>query len=98
MYLEAPIHDPPGAFGCAKVRFSVDSVAVRDQRNQVIECALRIPSETDLYPTLSLHSQDVCVFSRFSAPDIITLNVADFELPSESITIWCLDGLQLDLS
>nr|CCA14243.1 conserved hypothetical protein [Albugo laibachii Nc14] len=86
------------ANGCVKARFSVSGLAVRDGENQVVECSFGIPSESDLYPTLSLHSQDVCVFSRFSAPDIIALNVRDFDVPHGPLSIWCLDGLQLDVS
>lgn len=86
------------AHGCVKARFSVSGLAVRDGENQVVECSFGIPSESDLYPTLSLHSQDVCVFSRFSAPDIIALNVHDFDIPHGPLSVWCLDGLQLDVS
>lgn len=91
--------------GCstlALVRFSVNGVVLRDESNRVMEFALAFPPHSELFPTLTLHSQDVQVLSRFSAADITSLDVEDFDLPPESDIssgsndIWCLDGLRLE--
>lgn len=83
----------------ALVRFSVNGVALRDEAQRVMVFTLPFPSTSELFPTLTLHSQDVQVLSRFSAADITALNAEDFDLPatSESPAIWCLDGLKLGI-
>ncbi|KAG1697633.1 hypothetical protein DVH05_016072 [Phytophthora capsici] len=82
--------------GEASVRFTVDGIALRDSSNRVMEFTLPFPSRSELYPTLTLHSQDVHVFSQMSAPDINSLNFQELDLPVESpVDIWCLDGLRL---
>ncbi|TMW68476.1 hypothetical protein Poli38472_005944 [Pythium oligandrum] len=80
----------------AEVRFSVNGVALRDSANQVLVTEVAFPSRTELFPTVSLHTQHIRVYGRFSAPDIADLNVAEFELPDESPEICCLDGLMLN--
>uniref|UniRef100_K3WRX1 SPRY domain-containing protein n=1 Tax=Globisporangium ultimum (strain ATCC 200006 / CBS 805.95 / DAOM BR144) TaxID=431595 RepID=K3WRX1_GLOUD len=88
-----------GSSAYALVRFSVDGVALRDEAHNVMVFTLPFPSNSELFPTLTLHSQDVQVLSRLSAADIVALNVDDFELPAGDTTpeIWCLDGLQLGI-
>lgn len=83
----------------ALVRFSVNGVALRDEAQRVMVFTLPFPPTSELFPTLTLHSQDVQVLSRFSAADITALNAEDFDLPttSESPAIWCLDGLKLGI-
>ncbi|RLN73519.1 hypothetical protein BBJ28_00021081 [Nothophytophthora sp. Chile5] len=90
---------PGSSIGEAFVRFTVDGTALRDSENRVMEFSLPFPSRSELYPTLTLHSQDVQVFSRFSAPDVVGLNLQELELPvEEPVEIWCLDGLRLGIS
>lgn len=87
------------SIGEAFVRFTVDGTALRDSNNRVMEFTLPFPSKSELYPTLTLHSQDVHVFSQMSAPDISGLNLRELELPVEQpVEIWCLDGLRLGVS
>lgn len=71
-----------GPQSCALVRFSVNGVALRDEARRVLVFTLPFPSASELFPTLTLHSQDVQVLSRFSAADLTALNVDEFELPS----------------
>ncbi|KAE9206890.1 hypothetical protein PF004_g17171 [Phytophthora fragariae] len=81
------------------VRFTVDGVALRDSSNRVMEFTLPFPPKSELYPTLTLHSQDVHVFSQMSAPDITRLNLQELDLPAEApVEIWCLDGLRLGVA
>lgn len=85
----------------ALVRFCVDGVALRDSLNQVLVFTLPFPPTSELFPTLTLHSQEVQVDSRFSAPDIVALNVGDMDLPvtsDEPTEIWCLDGLKVAIA
>lgn len=85
----------------ALVRFCVDGVALRDASNRVLVFTLPFPPTSELFPTLTLHSQEVQVDSRFSAPDIVALNVNDMDLPGisdEPIEIWCLDGLRVAIA
>ncbi|KAF1326389.1 hypothetical protein FI667_g8502, partial [Globisporangium splendens] len=100
--ISADAGDDSALVGCsayALVRFSVDGVALRDEAHNVMVFSLPFPSNSELFPTLTLHSQDVQVLSRLSAADIVTLNVNDFELPAGNTApeIWCLDGLQLGI-
>lgn len=83
----------------ALVRFSVNGVALRDEAHRVMVFTLPFPPNSELFPTLTLHSQDVQVLSRFSAADITALNAEDFDLPAtgENPEIWCLDGLKLGI-
>ncbi|KAG7396661.1 hypothetical protein PHYBOEH_001945 [Phytophthora boehmeriae] len=89
-----------GAYiGEAIVRFTVDGIALRDSNNRVMEFTLPLLSRSEIYPTLTLHSQDVHVFSQMSAPDITSLDLQELELPVEDpVEIWCLDGLRLGVS
>lgn len=85
----------------ALVRFCIDGVALRDSLNRVLVFTLPFPAASELFPTLTLHSQEVQVDSRFSAPDIVALNVSDMDLPvaaSEPPEIWCLDGLKVAIA
>ncbi|OWZ15322.1 hypothetical protein PHMEG_00011057 [Phytophthora megakarya] len=83
----------------ASVRFTVDGIALRDNNDRVMEFTLPFPSRSELYPTLTLHSQDVHVFSQMSAPDISGPNLQELELPVEApVEIWCLDGLCLGVA
>jgi hypothetical protein len=82
----------------AFVRFTIDGKALRDNSNRVMEFTLPLPPRSELYPTLTLHSQDVHVFSQMSAPDITRLNLRELELPTEAPEIWCLDGLRLGVA
>ncbi|CAI5712800.1 unnamed protein product [Peronospora effusa] len=85
--------------GVAFVRFTVDGIAVRDSNNRVMEFTLPFPSRSELYPTLTLHSQDVHVYSQMSAPDISKLDLQELELVDEGpVEIWCLDGLRIGLA
>ncbi|KAF4141778.1 hypothetical protein GN958_ATG09023 [Phytophthora infestans] len=87
------------SIGEAFVRFTVDGIALRDSNNRVMEFTLPFPSRSELYPTLTLHSQDVHVFSQMSAPDISSLNLQELDLPVEApVDIWCLDGLCLGVA
>ncbi|KAI9923110.1 hypothetical protein PsorP6_002295 [Peronosclerospora sorghi] len=52
------------SFGVACVRFTVDGIALRDSNNSVMKFTLPIPSRSELYPTLTMHLQDVHVYSR----------------------------------
>jgi hypothetical protein len=84
------------ATATALVRFTVDGVVLRDSNGQVMEFTLPFPAHNDLYPTLTLHSQGVEVFGRFSAPDIVAASASEMDLArEESADLWCLDGLQL---
>ncbi|KAL3666809.1 hypothetical protein V7S43_008428 [Phytophthora oleae] len=84
------------SIGEATVRFTVDGIALRDSNNRVMEFTVPFPSRSELYPTLTLHSQDVHVFSQMSAPDISRRNFQELELPFEGpVDVWCLDGLRL---
>ncbi|CAI5709155.1 unnamed protein product [Hyaloperonospora brassicae] len=90
--------DDGSSAGVAFVRFTVDGSAVRDSNNRVMEFTLPFPSKSELYPTLTLHSQDVHVFGQMSAPDISGLNLQELDLPAEKpAEIWCLDGLRLNI-
>ncbi|GMF40815.1 unnamed protein product [Phytophthora fragariaefolia] len=90
--------DPGAPVGNAFVRFTVDGIALRDSNNRIMEFSLPFPPKSELYPTLTLHSQDVHVFSQMSAPDITRLNFQELDLPAEApVEIWCLDGLRLGL-
>ncbi|CEG37046.1 uncharacterized protein PHALS_04509 [Plasmopara halstedii] len=81
--------------GEALVRFTVDGIALRDSNNRVMKFTLPFPSRSELYPTLTLHSQDLNVFSQMSAPDITCLDLRELDLPGEeTVDIWCLDGMQ----
>ncbi|TYZ68209.1 hypothetical protein PybrP1_012985 [[Pythium] brassicae (nom. inval.)] len=93
------------ASGCstlALVRFSVNGAALRDETNRVMEFVLAFPPNAELFPTLTLHSQDVQVLSRFSAADITAPSFEDFDLKPDSgsskgdAEVWCLDGLRLE--
>lgn len=97
--LDAGDDQSAGCSAYALVRFSVDGVALRDKAQNVMVFTLPFPPNSELFPTLTLHSQDVQVLGRFSAPDIVALNVDDFELraANSATEIWCLDGLQLEL-
>ncbi|RLN55967.1 hypothetical protein BBJ29_004034 [Phytophthora kernoviae] len=87
------------SIGEAFVRFTVDGIALRDSDNRVMEFTLPLLSRSEIYPTLTLHSQDVHVFSQMSAPDITSLDLQELELPiEEPVEIWCLDGLRLGVS
>ncbi|KAG7383106.1 hypothetical protein PHYPSEUDO_004028 [Phytophthora pseudosyringae] len=87
------------SIGEASVRFTVDGIALRDSNDRVMEFTLPYPSRSELYPTLTLHSQDVRVFSQMSAPDITRLNLQELDLPVEApVDIWCLDGLRLGVA
>ncbi|OQS00250.1 hypothetical protein THRCLA_06099 [Thraustotheca clavata] len=57
-------------------------------------CELRVPHDIDLFPTLSLHSTQVPVLSRFSPCDFICTMEAlqAFDLTSDYHTIYGLDG------
>lgn len=77
----------------ASLRFTVDGAALRDGNNNPLEFTLPFPSHSDLFPTLTLHSQGVQVFGRFSAPDIMALD-PDLKM-STSEDVWCLDGQRL---
>ncbi|KAJ8576046.1 hypothetical protein ON010_g3167 [Phytophthora cinnamomi] len=91
--------DSGAPLGEAIVRFTVDGIALRDSNNRVMEFTLPFPPKSELYPTLTLHSQDVHVFSQMSAPDITRLNVQELDLPAEApVEIWCLDGLCLGVA
>lgn len=91
--------DSGAPVGEAFVRFTVDGIALRDSNNQVMEFTLPFPPKSELYPTLTLHSQDVHVFSQMSAPDITRLNLQELDLPAEApVEIWCLDGLRLEVA
>ncbi|GMF14548.1 unnamed protein product [Phytophthora lilii] len=91
--------DSDSSISEAFVRFTVDGIALRDSNNCVMEFTLPFPSRSELYPTLTLHSQDVHVFSQMSAPDITELNLQELDIPAESpVEIWCLDGLRLGVA
>lgn len=91
--------DAGSSIGEAFVRFTIDGIAVRDSNNRVMEFTLPFPSRSELYPTLTLHSQDVHVFSQMSAPDISGLNLQELDLSvEEPVEIWCLDGLRLGVA
>ena len=91
--------DDGSSIGVASVRFTVDGIPVRDSNNRVMEFTLPFPSKSELYPTLTLHSQDVHVFGQMSAPDISGLNLQELDLPvEEPVEIWCLDGLRLNIA
>ncbi|ETI38436.1 hypothetical protein, variant 1 [Phytophthora nicotianae CJ01A1] len=91
--------DAGSSIGEAFVRFTVDGIALRDSNNRVMEFTLPVPSRSELYPTLTLHSQDAHVFSQMSAPDITSLNLQELDLPVEApVDIWCLDGLRLGVA
>ncbi|CAH0473297.1 unnamed protein product [Peronospora belbahrii] len=93
------LSDAESSVGMAFVRFTVDGIAVRDSNNRVMEFTLPFPSRSELYPTLTLHSQDVHVFSQMSAPDISALDLQELDLPLEGpIEIWCLDGLRVGVT
>lgn len=100
--VHAPAQSTSGCTTVALVRFIVNGVAVRDEAKRVMEFALAFPPNAELFPTLTLHSQDVQVLSRFSAADITALSVEDFDLApdpsskSGGVEIWCLDGLRLE--
>lgn len=84
------------ATATALVRFMVDGVVLRDSNDQVMEFTLPFPAHSELYPTLTLHSQGVQVFGRFSAPDVVALNASEMDLPrEEGEDVWCLDGQRL---
>ncbi|CAI5734112.1 unnamed protein product [Peronospora destructor] len=91
--------DALSSIGVAFVRFTVDGIAVRDSNNRVMEFRLPFPSRSELYPTLTLHSQDVHVFSQMSVPDISKLDVQELDLlDEEPVEIWCLDGLRIGVA
>lgn len=91
--------DVGSSTGRVYVRFTVDGIALRDSNNRVMKFTVPFPSRSELYPTLTLHSQDVHVFSQMSAPDITRLNVQEMDLPGEApVDIWCLDGLRLGVA
>uniref|UniRef100_A0AAV1UID4 Uncharacterized protein n=1 Tax=Peronospora matthiolae TaxID=2874970 RepID=A0AAV1UID4_9STRA len=91
--------DDGSSVGVAFVRFTVDGIPVRDSNNRVMEFTLPFPSKSELYPTLTLHSQDVHVFGQMSAPDISGFNLQELDLPvEEPVEIWCLDGLRLNIA
>ncbi|KAG3035969.1 hypothetical protein PC128_g2729 [Phytophthora cactorum] len=91
--------DAGSSIGEAFVRFTVDGIALRDSNDRVMEFTLPFPSRSELYPTLTLHSQDVHVFSQMSAPDISSLNFQELDIPVEApVDIWCLDGLRLGVA
>lgn len=84
------------ATATALVRFTVDGVVLRDSSGQVMEFTLPFPAHNDLFPTLTLHSQGVQVFGRFSAPDIAAASASEMDLArEEAADLWCLDGLRL---
>ncbi|KAG6976812.1 hypothetical protein JG688_00000986 [Phytophthora aleatoria] len=91
--------DAGSSIGEAFVRFTVDGIALRDSNDRVMEFTLPFASRSELYPTLTLHSQDVHVFSQMSAPDISSLNFQELDIPVEApVDIWCLDGLRLGVA
>ncbi|KAI9911578.1 hypothetical protein PsorP6_009114 [Peronosclerospora sorghi] len=87
------------SFGVACVRFTVDGIALRDSNNSVMKFTLPIPSRSDLYPTLTMHSHDVHMYSRMSAPDIGEVDLQDLDLSvDDPVEIWCLYGLRLGVA
>jgi hypothetical protein len=92
----------------AIVRFSVDGKALRDRTGHVLVFSFPIPFEAELFPTLTLHSQGVQVFGRFSVPDVTgILQLEEFDLVTSKeqkdhthggiIDVWCLDGLRMNV-